>query len=461
MLSNNKSFSLGKLFSKLGKSLMLPIAVLPIAGILLRIGQPDLLNIAFISQAGGAIFDQLPLLFSFGVAIGFSKDENGAVVLASFVGYIVFIAALKVLDPSLKMGVFGGILIGITTAFLYNKYSNINLPSYIAFFGGKRFVPIATGLAAVLLSVIFYFVWPPIGYVINAIGNWIVGSGNIGLFFYGMLNRLLIPIGLHHILNSLVWFEFGSFTNTVGELVKGDLWRFFALDKSAGGFMSGFFPVMMFGLPAAALAMILNSENKKLAFGVLFSAALTGFLTGVTEPIEFSFMFLAFPLYVIHAILTGLSMVVMNILNIKLGFTFSAGLFDYGLNFGISTNPIILIPVGLVFFAIYFVVFYFGVKFFKIKLFANNETTPASSSSTTATSVGANYLKALGGKDNIIKLDNCTTRLRIDIKNNNLIDENALKNLGAVGVLNNTMGHVQVVIGPKVESVANDIKSYL
>ena len=456
----------GAFFIKLGRALMLPIAVLPIAGILLRIGQPDVLNIPFISAAGDAVFSNLPIIFAIGVAVGFAKDSHGAAALAAFVGHAIFLASLKILLPEANMGVLSGIIIGVTAGLLYNKYRGLTLPTYLAFFSGSRFIPIITGLVSILLAFVASFVWPPIEVAIQALGNWIIGSNNLGLFFYGIANRLLIPTGLHHILNSLVWFQFGDYTviEKGAEVVKhGDLWRFFAGDKTAGSFMTGFFPVMMFGLPAAALAMILlaKPEKRKMTAGILLSAALTAFLTGITEPLEFSFMFLAFPLYLIHSVLMGVSMVVMNILDIKLGFTFSAGLFDYVLSYGLGRNGWMLIPVGAVFAVVYFVIFYVGIKMFKIKTPGREDDVTEEAGESLvldADNLGANYLKALGGADNLVVIDNCTTRLRLTIKDVNLINEAQLKQLGAKGVVKGIKGSLQVVIGPEVESVADKIK---
>ena len=451
-------------FINLGKSLMLPIATLPVAGILLRLGQPDLLDIPFMAIAGDSIFKNLPMIFAIGVAIGFSKDGHGAAALSGFVGHTVFISALVHLLPSANMGVLSGILIGACSGLLYNKYNNITLPTYLAFFGGKRFVPIASGVVSLLLAFVFSFVWGPIGGAISALGNWIIASGNLGLFVYGFANRMLIPVGLHHILNSLVWFEFGSFSDVAGHVVKGDLWRFFASDKSAGGFMSLFFPVMMFGLPGGALAMILcaPANKRKMVGGILISSALTGFLTGITEPIEFAFMFVAFPLYVVHAILTGVSAVIMNVLNVKLGFTFSAGAFDYLLNFGLATNPLLLLPVGAVYFVVYFVVFYFAIKTFNIKTLGREDDEAISKNlNLKDDGVGEAFVLALGGKANLVSVDNCTTRLRLDIVDKDKVNENELKKLGAKGVVHNAQGKVQVVIGPEVEIVANKIKLFV
>ncbi|MBQ3933861.1 MAG: PTS transporter subunit EIIC, partial [Elusimicrobiaceae bacterium] len=361
-------------FVTLGKSLMLPIAVLPIAGLLLRFGQADMLNIPFLAAAGSAILhpNNLSVIFAIGVAVGFSKEEHGAAALSAFVGYMIMTAGIKVFDDKIDMQVLGGIIMGVTAGTLYNKYKAVKLPPFLAFFGGRRFVPIITGLVAIIYALIFSFIWPYISHAISHFGNWVIASNNIGLFFFGLANRLLIPLGLHHVLNNFIWFQFGDFTVIEAgvEIVKhGDLWRFFAGDPTAGAFMAGFFPVMMFGLPAAALAMILEAykENRKAAAGILLSAALTSFLTGITEPIEFAFMFLAFPLYVLHAVLTGLSLVIMNLLNVKLGFTFSAGLFDYLLNFGISTNPKIMPIVGLFYGILYFFLFRFAIRKWNLK----------------------------------------------------------------------------------------------
>ncbi len=465
---------------QLGKALMLPIAVLPIAGLLLRLGQPDLLNIAFISQAGGAVFNNLPLIFAIGVAIGFAHENHGAAALASFIGYVIMTSALEALDKSINMGVLGGIIIGVIAGVLYNHYKSIKLPPYLAFFGGRRFVPIITGAAALFVAGLAYFIWPPIGRAINTFGQWTIESGNIGLFFYGLANRLLIPLGLHHILNNLVWFQFGDFAtlqNGVETVVHGDLTRFFAQDPSAGAFMAGFFPIMMFGLPAACLAMIktAHTARRKATAGLLLSMALTSFLTGITEPIEFAFMFLAFPLYILHAILTGLSLVIMNVLHVKLGFTFSAGLFDYLLSYGLGDHPLLLIPVGIAYGLIYYIVFYVAITRWDLKT-PGREDTPATAApeapaqapspaqadvSDKGTARGRTYLQALGGKENIKTLGACATRLRVEVNDASKVDEAALKQAGARGVIKTASGMVQVVIGPEVELLLDEIRNYL
>lgn len=462
---------------QLGRALMLPIAVLPIAGLLLRLGQPDLLNIAILAQGGDAIFSNLPLIFAIGIAVGFAKENNGVAGLAGAIGQLVLVAVLKVIDEKINMGVMSGIVMGLTAGYLYNRFYDIKLPPYLAFFGGKRFVPIITGLSAVILGVIFGYVWPPIQNVLDAFGHWLIGAGSLGLFLYGAMNRLLLVTGLHHVLNSFVWFVFGSFTDSAGKVVGGDLHRFFAGDPTAGAFMAGFFPIMMFGLPAACLAMYRHAlpAKKKMVAGVLISMALTSFLTGVTEPIEFAFMFLAPVLYVIHALLTGLSLVVMNLLGVQLGFTFSAGLFDYVLSMGKGKNALLLLPVGAVYFAVYYFLFSFAIKKFNLMTIGRDANEEVISSSSNKPEVkngseiqlsekhqrAASYVVALGGEGNLTLIDACTTRLRLNVVDASRVNESALKQLGVRGVIRPSENAVQVIIGPEADSLATEIKEYL
>jgi N-acetylglucosamine PTS system EIICBA or EIICB component len=459
-------------FQKLGRALMLPIAVLPVAGLLLRLGQPDLLNIKWIAQAGDAIFANLALVFAIGVAVGFAKENHGAAGLAGAIGYLILTAVLKSINDKLDMGVLAGILCGIVAGNLYNRFKDIKLPEYLAFFGGKRFVPIITGLVCLVLGLICGYVWPPVQTGINWVGHALIGAGGLGLFIYGVLNRLLLVTGLHHILNSLVWFVFGSFTGSDGKVVTGDLHRFFAGDPTAGSFMTGFFPIMMFGLPAACLAMYraARPENRKLVGGMLLSMALTAFLTGVTEPVEFTFMFLAPILYVIHALLTGISMALMNFLHVRLGFTFSAGAFDYIISYRLGTNGWVLIPVGFVYFILYYFIFSFAIRKFNLATPGRGEASmepaaeeaPAAASVTAAQGgalVGAvGYIRALGGNRNIKLVDACTTRLRLEVADDSLVNEPALRSLGARGIVRPSRNALQVVIGPQAEIVAGEIR---
>ena len=451
---------------------MLPIAVLPVAGLLLRLGQPDLLNIKWIADAGGAVFTNLPLIFAIGVAVGFAKENHGAAGLAGGIGYLILTAVLKSINDKLDMGVLAGILCGIVAGNLYNRFKDIKMPEYLAFFGGKRFVPIITGLVCVVLGLLCGYIWPVVQTGIDWVGHALIGAGGLGLFIYGVLNRLLLITGLHHILNSLVWFVFGSYTGADGKAVTGDLHRFFAGDPTAGSFMTGFFPVMMFGLPAACLAMYhaARPENRKLVGGLLMSMALTAFLTGVTEPVEFTFMFLAPILYVIHAILTGISMALMNFLGVRLGFTFSAGAFDYIISYRLGTNGWMLIPVGLVYFLIYYFLFSFAIRKFNLatpgraeaSLEPSAEAVPGGTPDTggaPAPLTGAvGFVRALGGNRNLKLVDACTTRLRLEVVDDSLVNEPALRTLGARGFVRPSRNVLQVVIGPQAEIVAGEIR---
>jgi PTS system N-acetylglucosamine-specific IIC component len=376
---------------RLGRSLMLPIAVLPAAGLLLRLGQPDLLGAipgfetggSVISAAGNAVFTWLPLIFAVGIAIGWAKKSDGSTALAAVVGYMVIDGVFTAMsplvlageetptgDPALiNYGVLGGIVMGLLSAILWQRFYRTKLPDFLGFFSGRRLVPILTAVTGLVVGVVMSFIYPLFNNALTWIGTAVASNDVIGGGVYGTVNRLLIPTGLHHILNSVVWFLVGDFTGADGEIYRGDLTRFFQGDPTAGVFMTGFFPIFMFALPAAALAIWRHArpEKKKLIGGIMLSTALTAFITGITEPLEFSFMFVAWPLYIVHAVLTGTSMMLVNALDIHTGFTFSAGLIDYVLNFNISQNSIWLIPIGLGYAVIYYVVFSFVIKKWNLK----------------------------------------------------------------------------------------------
>ncbi|MGY0217116.1 N-acetylglucosamine-specific PTS transporter subunit IIBC [Endozoicomonadaceae bacterium StTr2] len=467
---------------RLGRALMLPVATLPIAALLLRLGQPDLLDIAFMAKAGGAIFDNLPLLFAMGVATGLSRDNAGAATLAGAIGFFVLDQASQTINPDINMSFFGGIISGVLAGHTYNRFSQVRLPDYLSFFGGSRLVPILTGLFALLLAWVCGYIWPVMQNGIDAFGRSIADSGLLGEFIYGSLNRALIPFGLHHVINSIFWFGLGDFVNAAGDIVNGDLHRFFAGDPEAGKFMAGFYPVMMFGLPAAAFAMYLAAapDKRKQVGGALFSVALTSFLTGVTEPLEFMFMFQVPVLYFVHAILTGISLMLANQLEALHGFGFSAGLFDFVLNWGLATRPERLVILGVFFGVIYFCVFYFSIRIFHLRgpgwddgfhpntvPIKNSSSKQASSESFKAgkdsdtTEKAEKIASALGGIENLTSIDACITRLRLVVKNQALVDETALKVQGAQAVVSLGKGHVQVVLGAEAEPVAEQLKQLL
>jgi PTS system N-acetylglucosamine-specific IIC component len=475
---------------QLGRALMLPIAVLPVAGILLRLGQDDIasmapaLHLSFLAAAGGAVFSHLGLLFAIGVAVGFAKENNGAAGLAGVVCYVIASEGAKALMPAKPEDLVGvvkhavglvteqsksnligevsvplGILSGLIAGNFYNWFHNIRLPEYLAFFGGRRFVPIISGLAGALLAIVFGWGFPYLDNGLKGLTFAISSSGDLGLFVYGFFNRILIVTGLHHILNNVVWFILGNYHG-----VSGDVARFQAGDPTAGSFMAGFFPVMMFGLPAACLAMYRAAppERRKAVGGMLFSMALTSFLTGVTEPIEFTFMFLAPLLFLAHAVLTGLSMALMHILNVKLGFSFSAGLFDYVLNFNKSTNPLLLIPVGLVYFGLYYAVFRVVIAVFKLKTPGRDAEEGAEAAEPVKADERLDgMIAALGGAENLVTIDACTTRLRLTVKDSRAADDAALKRLGAKGVVRPSGASLQVVLGPDADRVAGELRARL
>lgn len=457
---------------RLGQALMLPIAVLPVAGILLRIGQPDIFNVRMIADAGGAIFDNLPLLFAIGVAIGFAKDNNGVAALAGAIGYFVEIAVMKDINATLNMGVLAGIVAGLVAGLLYNRYKDIKLPDYLSFFGGKRFVPIITGLVCVVLGFVFGHAWLPVQGGINAAGHWLTTAGATGAFVFGVLNRLLAVTGLHHVMDSLVWFVFGSFTPADGgAAVTGDLHRFFAGDPTAGDFMTGFFPIFMFGLPATCFAMLHEARKERRAAvgGMLISMALASCLTGVTEPVEFTFMFLAPALYLLHAVLTGLSMAICTMLGIKLGFTFSAGAIDYVLGFGLSTKGWEVIPIGIAYGLAYYGLFRFFIRRFNLPtpgrepIDQESESEPFPVASDTkpgavpAPSRADQYIKLPGSTANLNEVTACETRLRLHTVDSARVSVTQLETIGASAVPKHGDNQVHIMVGPEADFIADDI----
>ena len=457
-------------FQRLGRALQLPIAVLPVAALLLRFGQPDLLNVPFIAQAGGAIFDNLALIFAIGVASSWSKDNAGSAALAGAVGYFVMTKAMVTINPEINMGVLAGIITGLVAGAVYNRWAGIKLPDFLSFFGGKRFVPIATGFFCLILAAIFGYVWPPVQHAIHAGGEWIVSAGALGSGIFGFINRLLIPTGLHQVLNTIAWFQIGEFTNAAGAVFHGDINRFYAGDGTAGMFMSGFFPIMMFGLPGAALAMYLAAPKARrpMVGGMLLSVAITAFLTGVTEPLEFLFMFLAPLLYLLHAVLTGISLFIATALGIHAGFSFSAGAIDYVLMYSLpaaSKNVWMLLVMGVVFFFVYFLLFSAVIRMFNLKTPGREDkaadvVTEEANSNTEEglTQLATSYIAAVGGTDNLKAIDACITRLRLTVGDAAKVNDAACKRLGASGVVKLNKQTIQVIVGAKAESIGDEMK---
>ena len=453
------------LLQRIGKALMTPIAVLPVAALLLRLGFGDIFDgqVALIMKgAGDAIFSNLDLLFGVGIAYGLAKNNDGAAALSGAIGVLIAKAVYVSIDKDVNMGVFVGIIIGVLAGTLYNRFHDIKLPEFLGFFGGKRFVPIITAVSAIFIGVITGYFWYYAQGAIDAFSNVIIGLNETGTFIYGTLNRLLIPLGLHHILNSVFWFQLGEYTylkDGVEVVANGDLHRFFAGDKTAGVYMSGFYVVMMFGLPAMAYAIYLNTPKnyRKKAGAILLGVAFTSFLTGITEPLEFLFLFIAPLLFVLHALLAGLALATAQILDIHAGFGFSAGFIDYVINYKLATNPLIILPLGTMFAVVYFVASYYTIKVFKLKIFddTNNEKVANISDEALA------LIEALGGKKNITNTDACITRLRISVNDSSQLKDEDFKMLGAKGVIRPDKRSIQIVLGTKAEKVSEDIKKAL
>ncbi|MCP3033406.1 glucose-specific PTS transporter subunit IIBC [Halobacillus sp. A1] len=490
---------------KVGKALMTPVALLPAAGILLAFGtsfaQDDFTDrvpffttpwimtlLEVMAEAGGVVFDNLPLLFAVGVAIGLAKGD-GVAGLAAIIGYLIMNVVMGVLGnvdsdmtsdpayaevlgiPTLQTGVFGGIIVGIMAAALYNRFFKIELPQFLGFFAGKRFVPIVTAFSAIFLGMIMLVLWPFAQNGLNALSHLMLeGNQTISAFFFGVIERSLIPFGLHHIFYSPFWFEFGTYENAAGEIIRGDQTIFFeqlsdGVEFTAGTFMVGKFPFMMFGLPAAALAIYHTAkpERKKVVGGIMLSAALTSFLTGITEPLEFSFLFVAPVLFGIHAVFAGLSFMTMEILNVKIGQTFSGGLIDFIL-FGILPNRTDwwwVIIVGLIFSVIYYFGFRWAILKFNLATPGReDEAVDADGDRGEVDDKPFEILEAMGGEKNISYLDACITRLRVSVHDKGNVNKDRLKKLGASGVME-VGNNIQAIFGPVSDTLRGQMQDII
>lgn len=476
-----KSFGV---LQKVGKSLMMPVSVLPAAGLLVALSRlmmngkdassiksfedgiiPVLGRIFY--DGGIAVFENLPLVFAVGVAIGFAGGVGVAALAATigYVGMIKVISGIQVvrgLTVDINMGVFGGIYMGIMAAYLYNRFHKTQLPQILGFFSGKRLVPIITAFVALISGVLFAYIWPPIQTAISNFGI-MVSESTLGPAFYAAGKRALIPFGLHHVYYQPFLYEFGQFKTAAGEIVRGEFTRFYAGDPTAGRFMASEFPIMLFGLPAACIAMWLRArpQNRKAVGGVLLSAALTSIVTGITEPIEFAFIFVAPLLYVFHVCGAFISGLLTNLFGVRAGYTFSASLIDLVLSYFNSANIIYFLVVGLIIGALYFVVFYFTIKIFDFKTPGREDDRKEGDEEYTTSYKAERVLDALGGGDNILDIDACITRLRLQVKDENLVNDKGLKELGAAGVLKVGGGSVQAIFGTEAEMLKDDIKALL
>ena len=477
-----------KWLQKLGKSLMLPVACLPIAAVFLGVGYwIDPVGwgggnafAAFLVKAGAAIIDNIPILFTIGVSIGMADDNDGTAALAGLVSWLMIQSLLATGTVSMLQGIpvesvnpafgkmnnaFIGILTGLIGALCYNKFKKTKLPDALAFFSGKRSVAIITGGISIAAALILFFIWPVVYSALVAFGKAILSLGALGAGLYGFFNRLLIPFGLHHALNAVFWFDLAG----VNDL--GNFWNNTGIRGITGQYMTGFFPVMMFGLPGAAYAMYVTakSNQKKIAAGLLISAAFATFLTGVTEPLEFAFMFLAPALYLVHAGLTAVSMIIMSLLPSRAGFNFSGGFIDLVLSWNtpLALNPWLIIPVGLVFFAIYFFLFRYIIVKYNLQTPGREDEeyfvaeSKVSLSTSDYAKVASTILKGLGGPSNVTSLDYCVTRLRMEVKDYTAVDEKIIRSSGASGIIRPSKTSVQVVIGTQVQHVADEMKELL
>ena len=473
-----------KYLQRLGKSLMLPVATLPVASILMGIGYwidptgwgANSVVAAFLLKAGGSLIENMGILFAIGVAVGMADDNDGTAGLAGLVSWLMIttllapgaVAMFKGIEVELVPAAFGkietqfiGILSGLIASNCYNKFKGTKLPDALGFFSGKRSVAIVTAGVSIFAALILFFIWPIVYGGLVAFGKSIISLGAIGSGIYAFLNRLLIPTGLHHALNSVFWFDVAGINDL------GNFWSGKGTLGQTGMYMTGFFPVMMFGLPAGALAMYHTAKDKKkkAVYGLLLAASISSFFTGVTEPLEFAFMFLAPGLYLIHAGLTGVAAVVCTLLPVRSGFNFSAGFVDWFLSFKapMAENPLLLIPIGLAFGVIYYVVFRFAITKFNLKTPGREDDDLEGEksvilSSNDFTQIASIILLGVGGKENVTSIDNCVTRLRLEIKDQAKVSEKIIKSAGVSGIIRPGKTSLQVIVGTKVQFVADEFK---
>jgi PTS system N-acetylglucosamine-specific IIC component len=459
---------------------------MPAAALLARLGAADVLDLPVVAAAGTEIFNWLPMLFAVGVAIGMSKDQRGEAALAAVVAHIVLVRSMvtfltdvlghpasQPMIEQLPQNVLLGIVAGLLASWSYNRFSAVVLPQALGFFSGRRLVPIVVAVFSVVVGAALGIVWQPVWTGLAAVNGSIVELGPAGAGLHAFLNRLLLPLGLHHVLNSYLWFGVGEYTAANGAVVTGDIPRFLAGDPSAGTFQVGFYPIMMGGLIGAAGAMIVTAapQKRRRAFGLLGGTALVSFVTGMTEPLEFAFMFLAPVLYGLHAVLTGVSAWLTNAMAIRHGFGFSAGFIDYVLNFGLASKPIALAGLMVIFGTLYFGVFYAAIRWFDLKTPGrelDDVAADADQEMATDTPVADKFgsqarrlIRALGGASNVIAVDHCATRLRLTVADSTLVDDSAVKASGAMGIVKPSKRAVQVIVGVDSQFVADRMKELL
>lgn len=460
-----------KKLAQLGRSMLVPVTAMPVAGILSRIASEDMLNIPLLKAAGDIVFGNMDILFALGAVVAFAKTRDKvSPMVASLLSILVLKSTLTAIDPTINMGVFAGIIAGCFTAWIFNHSKEWKTPKVFDFFTGEKFVITLAPIATVLLGYMFSFIWPRIQHVLDLGAIFIAQLGALGVFIFGFLNRLLIPIGLHHVFNSYIYFNLGSYTTQSGEVVTGEMTRFLAGDPTAGLFLSMFFVVMMFGLPGAALAIYKTAKkNRNEVKGLMSSSAITSFVTGITEPLEFSFMFVAPQLYVVHAFFTGLAGAVCYLLGIRLGFSSGGNVIDMTLNWGLGSNVILMIPVGIAFFLLYFFTFRFLITRFDLKTLGREDdfidTLEITEDEKNATLTNKNYaymakkiVENLGGAGNIENIGKCMTRLRVETRDASLMNLEKIKQMGVKGVVSISDTSVQIIIGAEVHKIMAEIE---
>ena len=457
--------------SKLGKAMLIPVVAMPVAGLLSRLGQPDLLNLDILKIASDVIFGNLDLLFAVGCILAYtkSKDKSSA-VLAGVLSVMVFRQALTYLNESISMGVFGGIVSGVSTAIIYNYSKNWKVPSMFSFFAGEKLAITLGPIFSLILAGVFSFIWPPIEAGLDAFAIGLGSMGIFGVFLFGFLNRALIPTGLHHVFNAYIFYELGSYTTANGTVVTGEMTRFLAGDPSAGSFLVMFYVIMVFGIPGVAAAMYKTArpENKEEVKGLANSGALTSIVAGVTEPIEFSFMFTSPLLYFIHSVFTGLAGAILYLFNSRLGFAFGFNIIDLILNWNMGNNVICIIPVGIAFFFLYYFTFKTIILKKDIKTPGRSENITEGIDEKELKLSHSNYsymakklLQNVGGVENIVNAENCVTRMRLEIKDISLINEDNIKKTGAKGVVKVNKNNIQIIVGTEVVHVMKEFNALL
>ena len=465
-----------KQLSKLGKAMLIPIAATPAAGLLARLSAPDLLNLPILETASWVVFGMMDVLFAIGAVIAYAKTKDKTTpILGAVISLSVFKAVLTAMNETISMGGFAGIVVGSVTAIIYNYSREWKTPQMFSFFTGDKFVVTLAPIAMIPLGIAFSYIWVPCQAGLNSFGLWIAGAGALGIFVFGLTNRLLIPVGLHHVVNTYIYYELGTFVTASGEVVKGEIPRFLAGDPTAGLFLAMFFIPMMFGLPGACAAIYKTAKekNKAKTKSLMTSGALTTFVAGITEPVEFSFMFVAPRLYAFHAVLTGAAGAILYLLDVHLGMSINFCVIDFVLNFNMGTNAWIIIPVGIVFFFIYYFGFKFMIEKGDLKTPGREDELEFQEDEVSADEMNiklehTNYqymakkiLQNVGGKENVEEVENCVTRLRLELKDGSLVNEENIKKTGAKGVIRFSDTSVQIIIGTEVNKVAKEFKAML